>query len=61
MKTLIKNAIIINEGLKFNGSVLIDGEKIDKVFPYKIPSDYDSTGFEVVNATGIDTQRQPDF
>jgi dihydroorotase len=53
MKTLIKNAIIINEGLKFNGSVLIDGEKIDKVFPYKIPSDYDSTGFEVVNATGF--------
>lgn len=32
MKTLIKNAQIVNEGRIFNGAVLIDGEFIAKVF-----------------------------
>ena len=31
MKTLIKNATIVNEGLTFKGSVWIDGEQIIKV------------------------------
>ena len=31
MKTLIKNALIINEGLSYNGSVLIDGKFISAV------------------------------
>ena len=53
MKTLIKNATIINEGLKFQGNVLIDGERIQKVFPYLVPSNFDLTGVEVVDATGI--------
>jgi dihydroorotase len=33
MKTLIKNAKIINEGHIFDGAVLIDGEFISKIFP----------------------------
>ena len=52
MKTLIKDATIINEGLKFSGSVLIDDEKISKVFPYKLPPDIDFSGVTVIDASG---------
>jgi len=52
MKTLIKNATIINEGLKFKGNVLIDGEKIQKIIPHIIPSDFDLTDAEIVDANG---------
>ncbi|WP_321371258.1 dihydroorotase [uncultured Draconibacterium sp.] len=53
MKTLIKDATIVNEGLKFKGSVLIDGEKIEKVFPHVVPADFDLNGTEVIDATGL--------
>lgn len=53
MKRLIKDATIINEGLKFRGSVLIDGDKIERVFPYSVPKNYDLTGVEIHNATGL--------
>lgn len=53
MKTLIKNATIVNEGLKFNGSVYIDGEKIEKVFPHVLPDGFDLHGVEVVDASGL--------
>ena len=53
MKTLIKDATIVNEGLKFKGSVLIDGEKIEKVFPHTIPADFDTNHTEVIDATGL--------
>ena len=53
MGTLLKNATIVNEGLKFKGSVLIDGENIEKVFPHVIPNDLDLTGTEVIDATGL--------
>ena len=53
MKTLIKNATIINEGLKYTGSVLIEGEKIEKVFPHILPADFDYNEVEVVDATGL--------
>nr|WP_320021057.1 dihydroorotase [uncultured Draconibacterium sp.] len=53
MKTLIKDATIVNEGLKFKGSVLIDGEKIEKVFPHTIPADFDTSHTEVIDATGL--------
>ena len=52
MKTLIKDATIINEGLKFSGSVLIDDEKISKVFPHKLPADIDFSGVTVIDASG---------
>ncbi len=52
MKTLIKNAQIINEGRKFKGAVLIDGEFITKVYeeeniPVKV-----GAGTTVIDATG---------
>jgi dihydroorotase len=50
---LIKNATIVNEGLKFKGSVLIDGEKIEKVFPHTIPLDFDLSEAEVVDASDL--------
>jgi len=53
MKTLIKNATIVNEGLKFKGSVLIDGETIEKIFPHVIPGDFDTTQMEVIDAEGL--------
>ncbi len=53
MKKLIKDATIINEGLKFRGSVLIDGEKIERVFPYAIPPDFDLTRVEIHDASGL--------
>ena len=53
MKTLIKNATIINEGLKFTGSVLIEGKKIKKIYPSVIPSDFDLTEIEIIDASGL--------
>ena len=53
MKTLIKNATIVNEGLKFQGSVLIDGEKIVKIFPHVMAADFDLNEVEVIDANGL--------
>ncbi len=53
MKTLIKDATIVNEGLKFKGSVLINNEKIEKVFPHVLPTGFDLKEVEVINATGL--------
>ncbi len=52
MKTLIKDALIINEGLKFTGSVLIDSERISKIFPHAIPFNFDFSDVDVVEAAG---------
>ncbi|HEX7585151.1 MAG TPA: dihydroorotase, partial [Prolixibacteraceae bacterium] len=52
MKTLIKNARIINEGRIFTGSVLIDGEFISKVYSdNEIPAEV-SNGASVIEAAG---------
>ena len=53
MKTLIKDAIIVNEGLKFRGSILINGEKIEKIIPHVLPADFMTTGVEVIDAEGL--------
>ncbi len=53
MKTLIKNATIINEGLKFKGNILIDGEKIKKIFSEVIPSEIDLNDSEIIDASGL--------
>ncbi len=53
MKTLIKDATVINEGLKFKGSVLISEERIFKIFPHAIPSDFDLKDVEVIDASGL--------
>lgn len=48
-KTLIKNAEIINEGRRYVGSLLIEGDKISEIFEGNCP---DIDGAEVVDATG---------
>lgn len=53
MKTLIKNATIINEGLKFAGSVLIEDEKILKIHKNDLPADFDFTELEIIDAKGL--------
>ncbi len=53
MRTLIKNATIINEGKKFSGSVLISGDKIDTLFSNDIPVNFDLTETEVIDAGGL--------
>jgi len=52
MKTLIKDATIINEGLKFRGSVLISDDKIEKIFPNVLPAGFDLSDVELINAEG---------
>lgn len=49
MKTLIKNALIINEGKSFNGDVLIVDDKIEKISSSPI----DSMGASEINAEGL--------
>jgi hypothetical protein len=39
MKTLIQNALIINEGKKFQGYVIINGEFIEKVVAGDFPTE----------------------
>jgi dihydroorotase len=53
MKTLIKDATIINEGLKYKGSVLISEERINKIFPHIIPSGFDLKDVETIDAAGF--------
>ncbi len=53
MKTLIKDATIINEGLKYKGSVLMNGKHIEKVFPYTIPAEFDYSNVEIIDAAGL--------
>ncbi|MDR1524712.1 MAG: dihydroorotase [Tannerella sp.] len=47
-KTLIKNALIINEGRSFRGSVLIDGKYIAGVYEQEIPA----TDVKIIDASG---------
>ncbi len=53
MKTLIKDATIVNEGLKFKGSVLIDNERIEKIFPSVLPGNLDLSDTTVIDASGL--------
>lgn len=52
MATLIKNAIIINEGIEVKGSVLIEGEYITEVFTRNIPESVIENS-EVTDAEGL--------
>lgn len=50
-KTLIHNALIINEGRSFTGSVLLEGAFISKVFEGPVPQEV-IDGCEVLDASG---------
>jgi len=52
MKTLIKNAQIINEGQIFKGAVLIDGEFISRVFTGDVIPDESTYGATLIDAHG---------
>lgn len=52
MKTLIKNATIVNEGQKFKGSILINGEKIERVFT-NAESFHLNPEIEIIDASGL--------
>ena len=52
MKTLIKNAQIVNEGKTFSGAVLIDGELIIKVFTGESIPEEITKGATVIDAQG---------
>lgn len=49
-KTLIKNARILNEGRSFQGSVLIEGDKIAAIYEDTIPASVGDA--DVIDATG---------
>jgi dihydroorotase len=53
MKTLLKNATLINEGLTFKGSLLINGEFIEKIYPYRLPGTLDSESVHIIDAQGL--------
>jgi dihydroorotase len=53
MKTLIKNATIINEGLKFKGNILISDDKIERVFPHSLPGNFDLSDVAIIEAEGL--------
>ena len=49
--TLIKDAIIVNEGIEVEGSVLIEGRRIAKIFLSEIPDDVLKTS-QIIEAKG---------
>ena len=51
-KTWIKNALIINEGRKYIGSVLINQDKIQAVYEGQCPQEAEESGDEIIDATG---------
>jgi dihydroorotase len=53
MKTLIRNAQIINDGIKFKGSVMISGDTIEKIYPHAVPETVDLSGTNIIDATGL--------
>ena len=53
MKTLIRNATIINEGRSYIGSVLIEGNFISAIYKGKsLPSEADMKGAVIMDASG---------
>jgi len=53
MKTLIKNATLLNEGLTFKGSLLINGEFIEKIYPYRLLGNLDPESVKIIDAQGL--------
>ncbi len=51
-KKWIKDALIINEGRRFQGSVLIAGDTIEAVYEGPVPREVDTTPYEQIDAQG---------
>lgn len=52
MKTVIKDAILINEGLRFKGTLLIEGERITGIYRNGLPPGVDIRNSVVIDAEG---------
>jgi dihydroorotase len=52
MSTLIRNAIIVNEGVEVTGSVLIEGERISEIFTEGVPAPVLENS-EIIDAEGL--------
>jgi dihydroorotase len=52
MKTVIKDAIVINEGFRFTGTVVIEGERITGIFRNGLPAGIDIMNADVIDASG---------
>ena len=53
MKILIKDATLVNEGLSMKGSLLIGGERIERIIPGVLPDDFNYDGILVTEAEGL--------
>jgi dihydroorotase len=53
LRKLIKNATLINEGSKQKGSLVIGGERIEKIIYGEIPSDFEIHEMEIIHAEGL--------
>ena len=51
-KTLIKNALIINEGERYTGSLLLVGERIADIYMGELPQEVEQSVSAVVDARG---------
>ena len=51
-KTIIKNGTIINDGERFTGSVVIDGECIDSIIRGELPEPVAGTAQRIIDAAG---------
>lgn len=51
-KKWIKDALIINEGRRFQGSILIAGDTIEAVYEGPVPPEVDTTPYEQIDAQG---------
>ncbi|MCQ2959852.1 MAG: dihydroorotase [Bacteroidales bacterium] len=52
MATLLRDGIIVNEGEQFQGSILIEGEKIAEIFRGDLPQDFSFSNVEIVSCEG---------
>lgn len=53
MKTLIKEATVINEGIKFKAHVLIEDKKIQKIYRNQESPLVETQGCEIIDAEGL--------
>lgn len=51
-KTIIKNGTIINDGERFTGSVVIEGEYIDSIIRGELPETVAASAQHIIDATG---------
>ena len=50
---LIHKATIVNEGRSFIGSVLVEGERISKIFENEVPENIFQRCREIIDARGL--------